>query len=245
DTWHDPYEGFILKALRSIEGQNRIAKWLDRRGYLNLPSGDAMSILEYLHKTVHMQSWTKKEQSQAMWKLYHHIGETVRISTSVDKIKKLEGILIVPIKYKKLTLDNELSHVFKRNKLEYGEIFARKSKEYSHEEEIRLMSSIDLTLIKKAPLDILSFPHETIKEAFQSLVEMGAISNESLEDSMSDFRKKACIKRISIAGIDNFIESVMVPPDASNEFTEKVRLYCEANGLPFEGKSKLYQFELG
>jgi len=47
------------------------------------------------------------------------------------------------------------------------------------------------------------------------------------------------LRKVSFAEIEDFIESVTVDPLATDNHVDKVRLFCEANKIPFAGRSKL------
>lgn len=49
---------------------------------------------------------------------------------------------------------------------------------------------------------------------------------------------------IHIDNISNFIQGVMVHPKAKSSYVNTVKLLCDSNGITFEGKSKLYDFEI-
>lgn len=243
DTWHDPYEGYLLRALQFDEGRKRITKWLDQRRFFDIPSTVVVDSLVGFRKTVHMQSWSRKHQSEAMWKLYSYNGEALRIATSLVKVKQLTGVLIVPVKYTPIGLEKELRRVFRKNKIEVGQVFARKGNEYSHEEEVRLMTSIDMNWLNRSS-GALGAPPEFVRQTISSLVDRGAISTDELETSMKSFYAQACVKQVPFSHVENFVESVMVGPTATKQFSETVRRFCVEHGIHFEGASKLYAFEL-
>ena len=52
------------------------------------------------------------------------------------------------------------------------------------------------------------------------------------------------LRKIDISHIPDFIESVVVDPEAEQSFVDEVERFCDANKIPFGGQSTLNKFEL-
>lgn len=55
---------------------------------------------------------------------------------------------------------------------------------------------------------------------------------------------KEFLRKIDISHIPDFIESVVVDPEAKPDFVDDVREFCLANSIPFGGQSELNKFIL-
>jgi hypothetical protein len=64
------------------------------------------------------------------------------------------------------------------------------------------------------------------------------------QDKSGVVRSDPSLRKVDISHIPDFIESVVVDPEAKDEFVDDVRKFCFANGVPFDGKSALNEFIL-
>jgi len=55
---------------------------------------------------------------------------------------------------------------------------------------------------------------------------------------------KEYLRKIDISHIPDFIESVVVDPEAKPSFVDEVECFCSANKIPFDGQSDLNKFQL-
>ncbi|MFZ5774606.1 MAG: hypothetical protein ACOY3Z_03875 [Thermodesulfobacteriota bacterium] len=243
DTWMDPSEGPILRALDLDEGRKKILSWLGKHSKTDLPPQVLLEILTNLRKTVHMQSWSYNPESNLMWGAYSHQGRAIRISTTKESISQIGGVKIVRMDYKVLPLKHELRRVFKKGKLHLDEVFARKKPEYRDEKELRLITDIDLAWLEKATLP-WGVPPSAIRASCQGIVEQGAMTPDDLEKTVASWILKACVKPVSFGHVNGFIESVLVGPTATPEFVSEVEMFCAENDLHFKGKSEVLTYKL-
>ncbi|HJV83668.1 hypothetical protein [Noviherbaspirillum sp.] len=178
-----------------------------------------------------------------MWEAYGKNGRAIRIGTTREKVGLLKDVSVIDVDYKEIKLSPELSRVFRDGQIHLGEVFRTKKPIYRHECECRLMSNIDTSWIEKGRLPF-SAPPQAIRASIQSLVDQGAMTMAQLEESMAAWFKQACVKPISFAHVPNFIDSVLVGPRATAEFSLEIEQYCRDNGIGFVGKSKMLEFEL-
>lgn len=250
DTWEDINEGYVLRALRTDEGQKKISHILHELGTDRMAAQVAISLLEGMCHSVHMQSWSLTEENDAMWKLYASDGNGIQIATSLVKIDFLEGVGYQNIRYEKLSLREELKRIVtgKQIKLapavviQMDQVFATKSCAYDHEREVRLMTSIDTSLAKfhhqKEPGKIQP---GIARELVTKLISNGDLKPAEMGTIMRQVNHN-WLKQVSFAHIPNFIESVRVSPTATIEFFGKVKKICAENNLKFLGKSELYTY---
>jgi len=158
------------------------------------------------------QCWTQLSESAALWEIYANGSYAIKVKVDYENISKLENIIILEVRY-----DDELiGDPSKTAKIfKYDEEFmALKRTSFKHEEEVRLF------LVDKSIEE-----HQYVKG------EKGFENSEIIAP-----------KRISYAHIDNFIEEVVVDPDAQDWFVETVLLFCKQNNMDVNvSKSDLYK----
>lgn len=131
--WDDPYENFILKSpIRS-------------------PSGD---IRKYdFHNHMYGQCWTLNKASDAMWRIYSHEHNGIRIKTSIRKLlASLDGEdvykpecfrVVGKVRYlKKKELRNYANSIYKYGSLKKDDLFGSllvKRLAFKHERELRIL----------------------------------------------------------------------------------------------------------
>lgn len=243
DTWEDPSEGPVLRALEHDEGRSRILGWLSKNFRSADPPEMWLGVLGHFRKSVHMQSWSGENESSLMWDAYGHAGRAIRISTSREKIALIGGVRAHRVTYEMISLKKELGRIFKNDKVHVEQMFLRKMPIYRHEKELRLVTDIDLSWLEKSQLPY-GVPPSAVKESAQGLVEQGAMTIDGLNETVAAWIKKSCVKSISFAHVENCIESVLVGPRASDEFVDQVKVFCAENGIEFAGKSKMLKFVL-
>lgn len=244
DIWKYPAEGPILRSFDLEGGRQRILDWLKTHasGFDQSPEFLLAHLINF-RKTIHMQSWSRTDESSLMWDSYCHAGREIRIETTGEKVKQLGGVSIVRIDYMPISLRHELAQVFKKGKIHHGEVFRRKKPYWKDEREMRLMTDIDMAWLEKTKLPF-SAPPSAIRQCFQDFVDRGIRTPEDVEKNVASWIKMACLKLIPFGHVDNFIESVLVGPRANEEFVAEVEAFCINHGLNYVGKSKMLKFEL-
>lgn len=247
--WQDPYEGFVIKAMQTDKGRADIIQWFKESNLSSeMPPDVRLGILEKYSKTVHLQSWTKCEGTDALWRIYAFNGNSIRIETTIKNLQRINNINFFPVEYKSISLERELKSIFAGNKIQIHKAFSWKRKAFSHEEEFRLISNIDHEYMPEQQLHQQSqITPDAMLKALQVLLEKGEITQQEYEGGVANINSppKPNIKKvkyISFSHIPNFIESVMVHPTASDWFAETVRHFCNNNQINFLGKSNLYKF---
>lgn len=222
--WEDVKENSYLKSW--IEKQNKNMSRL---------------YAEILADRTFAQSWTSLAESDAMWRIYSYEKQSLRIKVDADKIKLLNSVIAEPVIYDDRYID------YSNSGLRKDEIFlkliAQKRTAFSHEQEIRL---IYVDVPEKSKL------YPAIESMFiASDILNGKPTNIDIEDFGELVKKLSYLNLhhakishpISFAHIDSFISGVLVNPFASSWYVNTVKTYCDLNGIPFEGKSKLYEGE--
>lgn len=193
------------------------------------------------HNKVYAQSWSELSESDAMWRIYAYGNRALRIKIEKESIVLLDDVVSIPVTYsdEKFDLIAEDENVFLSS-------MAYKRTAFSHEKEVRLIKRYRykdktdaemhikaLMVINEHPqqIEVLDsmFPGMTFEEKLHEIVSMLNVGNE----------RKVSLD-ISYAHIPDFIEGVMVHPIAPDWYVDIVQEFCQRNGIPFEGKSKLY-----
>ncbi|SEQ36525.1 DUF2971 domain-containing protein [Nitrosomonas ureae] len=248
DMWQDPYEGFVIKAMKTEQGKLDILQWLSKNHTSNgLPSDVQLHLLDTYSKTMHLQSWTYLSESDALWRIYSHHEKAIRIKTDTKKIEKLNNIAFFRVDYQDMNLNRELKSIFtKDGKMHLHKAFAWKRDVFEHEKEIRLFTHIDNNYLPKE-----QYPQETI-DAFLEGAKNSKDKDEITEADYQNFVRNLNsppetevdfrIKKIPFSHVPEFIESVMVHPNAADWYIQTVKDFCENYQINFVGKSSLYTF---
>lgn len=144
ETWDDPCESYLLKALRSDQGKKEIRDLLDSLDSRVHKGKNHDALLKLLGNQFYGQCWTKKDESDALWRIYSNNKKAIRIEISIEDLKylKYEEIEVVHkhVDYTKtMTLESEVNRVFKKETMNPADIFFAKREAFDHEDEYRVM----------------------------------------------------------------------------------------------------------
>lgn len=239
--WEDPNEGRIFKALKLQEGPKKILGILKQLSLeLAMPT---YATLKYMDSCIHAQSWTKCPENNHFWQVPSGDQYSIRIEVSLENIKRLEHVTAYEIQYVDTTLKNDLVAVVdaKKRQANLAPILLRKRPQYAYEQEIRLLSDIDLDYMRtsRSPRKV-----EMMESALRKLGEVGQISKKEYETGMTDLRSQSMpvpkYRYIKFNHIPDFVKSIMVNPGAPDWFVETVETYCSINNQHFVGKSRFH-----
>ena len=278
--WDDNYEGYFYRKLMHEESMsemfvrfNTLIKDsdLDIDGDLqinitNSKQKTILAMLRYstLYYLIFCISWSKKRESDALWRIYNHNNKSLRISTKINNFKKIEYLNFNVVDYKthlglKKVLDEILVRNINTNHLTFKLFmpFCLKRKEFHHESEVRMfyfhklptIPILNLIRSDKHNAEDLNFIIKGIKTCFD---ESGSFITSNykklLSVYLSPFKDKENsvvpieLKKYNIAPKD-IIDDVMVHPLASDYYVDIIEKYCERFKIDFLGKSKLYEFK--
>ena len=246
DLWEDPYEGALFKIIRTEEGRNKVLQILQNL-FPNpqMPHTVTLELIHRMSPCIHGQSWTKCEESDAIWRIYSNNCMSIRMEVSYTNLNRLEGINIHDIIYDDTYfLQKEVESIVENeNHLNIGGLLLRKRTAFSHEQEVRLLSHLDLTYLHNHRNENEKL---LMKRGLEALRKSGEITRKQENTGLANIykEKQSPVKYISFDNIENFITSVLVHPQAQKWFVETVEKFCEINELRFLGKSKLYTFTL-
>lgn len=241
--WEDPNEGCIFKALKLPEGREKIIGILKQlSSELAMPTY-TITMLEHMDSCIHSQSWTKCPENQHFWQMHSRDQYSIRIEVSLENIKRLEHVTAYEIQYVDKTLKNDLVAVVdvKRRQANLAPILLRKRPQYAYEQEIRLLSDIDLDYMRTSRSPGKA---KMMEPALRKLVEVGQISKKQYETGMTDLGSQSMpvpkYRYIKFNHIPDFVKSIMVNPGAPDWFVETVETYCSINNQHFVGKSRFH-----
>ena len=210
------------------------------------PNMSKMSKLSSYYTTLfitYCQSWTKLEESDALWRIYSHNNCAIRIGIKSKVVNALDDVFIQPVLY------TEHPFIFLKQPHNANTLISTKRKAFSHEKEVRLIHYAEHLLDEGITqrLDVLDelFPRFS-SISFKNKKPNDAESRDFFHFSRvtifeNIFQNIQPVIHIDFSHIQNFIYSVMLHPLAPDWFEETVRDYCKLNDIKFLGKSKLYQ----
>ena len=242
ELWEDPFENYVFKKLESRSGQEEIVKVLEELGLKDIPS--KMLSLCFNKNSVFGQSWSMLSESDALWRIYSSINNSVRISVSIENIEKLsetyDNFYCSAVNYKKsIDLKEEVLNLFKGKDFSIfcvkGMLTKRNS--FSHEKEFRLLYVEDES----------HYSDSFFREEVEKFSDENYVIDDEFYNTLDKVNKisrgRSKIRTVSIENPSKFISSVMLHPQAEDWVDETVSKYCELNKIKYLGRSKLYEFE--
>ena len=201
----------------------------------------AQIIYDSIYNKTYGQCWTKLSESDAMWRIYSYNNRSIRLKVSVDNIKKLSNIEIVPVKYSdKFEIDD------KDIRKAFLQSLAFKRTAFKHEEEVRLLKEYRFKNEEDMDQHIKAFLAINIPEKGYDIAE-SMYPKISIEEKVKELVKKLNIGigrkntiEISFGNIPDFIENIKIHPLAPDWYVSIVEEFCRRNNIPFAGKSTLY-----
>ena len=225
DLWDDPKEGAaFFELLKSIDDEVK------------------KIILFSVYNKTYGQCWTRLSESDAMWRIYSNNNRAIQIKVSIENLKKLPDVQVVPVVY---------SDDFEINDDEKGidsflQSLAMKRIAFQHENEVRLIKHYKFNNTEDAEhhykafyavsnnsesLEILNslYPDITIEEKVKKVLQFLNVGNDKVDTI-----------KVPFDHLSGFIEGAKVHPLAPEWYVDVVEEYCNRNAVPFLGKSTLY-----
>lgn len=214
--WPDAYEGYLFKLLQTKEGKEKFEEVVKR-----VVKEKGMSVTN--DKV--MNTINKIDRTLVRLMCWTDKKDNVEMWNAYSYNSKAIMIKVSTNKigqlnYSLKTIDGEMNIYVGIKKIEY-------------EPELNLYAILS-KMLKEKSLDYT--------EAF--LPKRNIYNYESEYRIAAHTLDENKTLRLSYSDIDDFIEDVMVHPDADDSFVEIVERFCRKNKLPFSGKSKLHTFEI-
>ncbi|MGG2111788.1 hypothetical protein ABFY60_14885 [Lysinibacillus pakistanensis] len=225
--WDDPYELFAINT-----------KFKETVGSADTVSSE-LAVETILHQIIsnklYCQSWTKVDESDALWRIYNHSNTSVRIEIDLNDIKELENVEALDVEY--LDAPYEV-----KGKKSYYDLLKIKRKAFSHEHEVRLVTHYKFKDTDDA--------QEYIKDYLMLSGDPKLYKNIETEDISAEVERIVSKLNVNLekktfhiyyGHIDNFIKSVMLNPLAPEWFNDTLKMVCEQHEINYLGKSELYK----
>ncbi|MCY9457352.1 hypothetical protein [Bacillus inaquosorum] len=223
--WDDPYE---LKFIES-----KIKKTIDSGSYSKENTVETI-ILNIMKHKLYCQSWTKLDESDALWRIYNHNNTSVRIEVDLNDISKLKNVEALEVEY----LDDPYQMV---EKVPFYDLIRIKRKAFSHEQELRLVTHYKFNGAEDVKEYVKDFLKLSGNSKFYKNIESEKIPDEVARIiSKLNLNLKDKTYQVCYGHIDNFIKSVMLNPFAPEWFNDTLKMFCETYGINYLGKSQLY-----
>lgn len=241
DSWEDPYENFMMKKLKTIEGKKEILSECSKIKKIEHPS---IVLLSFVMSRIiyYAQCWTKYSQTDALWRIYNYNNMTIRIGVLKNKIESVPDIKMHQVKYvKDFPVNNCINSMIDNDSddIMIDESLLYKREAFSHEGEVRLLSvSGDIGRLLYNSQSLIKSKDWTYDKEFE---EFDSLINAMFEESKIVNVKD--VKYIDIHNSSEFIDSVMLHPLAPDWFDSTLREYCRVNNINYIGKSKLYELQ--
>ncbi len=225
----DPFELHYFHQ-RTQNRMNRSQKTLDQE-FIG-------SILEkIIANKLYIQSWSKLDESDALWRIYSHSGTSVRIEVDRGKISLLNDVKILDITYE------GCSENYDNDEDEFYKIIGIKRKAFIHENEVRLIKHykfIDTDDANKHLTAYLAL-NGPLYQYFEK-IEIDDLKEE-INRLVKFINQNLQCKTIPVSfeKVDNFLESAMLNPFAPDWVNDTLELFCKQYGVKYLGKSKLYK----
>lgn len=226
--WDDPSEYDLFNS-------NFRNAFLSSEGGLDTESTGA--VLEYIVSwNTYCQSWTRLDESDALWRIYEFNNTSIRITNDTDNLDYLYDVMVFYVEY----VDNYEDKT--KRIVEFYDVIKIKRRAFEHEQEVRLIHHMKFKDTEEANLCVSDFIRLTTRDPkFFQHIDIEDIPEEvSKMESRLNYLVKNKVKSIDFSGVSNFIEGVLVNPFAADWFCDTVEPFCDNNGIGFEGKSKLY-----
>lgn len=133
--WDDPYEYKLLEKnfKRMIDSSNSITD-----------TSTLGAILEHIvSMKLYCQSWTKLDESDALWRIYNHNNTSVRIETDLSNISKLDNVEALEVRY----MDDPEAAIEVST---FYDLVRTKRRAFAHECELRLVTHFKFNGSKEA-----------------------------------------------------------------------------------------------
>lgn len=262
-NWDDGYEGFLFSNMETEEEIKTLVSIMYndvcQKNY-NAVIDNVLKMADYKYIT-RAQCWTTHAESDAMWRIYSYQNKAVRIKTNYDKLLAHAKELYPdnPVVLEKIIYDaDKVMDVQSQNDLmrasrKVYETYLHKRPAFSHESEYRILVG---------PIDFITEADEkTIKNCQTQVYEFVATGKPSIDEiinKMTELLHCACNNSIRknvledkteymlLMGdehITDFIEGVMVHPNAEDWYVNIIKELCEVHKLNFEGQSQIYKLK--
>lgn len=202
-------------------------------------------LLGILDKT-YAQCWSQLEESDAMWRIYSYAQRALRIKVRRDSFCKLNPEIIVKDVIYTNEIDESIATLvdIKNNLMQ---LWSYKRKAFEHEKETRVILPYKYPDEEAVEEHIRAYVGLYSDDSAQQVSFIESFKKGSIKENieyaaaLTNANKRDAVRKVPFSHCVDFIQGVLVHPLAPSWYVETVRTFCENNGIPFEGKSTLYQ----
>ncbi len=246
--WLDPYEGYVYAAVKTAEGRKRVAAELAKH-MQPVPAEGALQLLTILDSLYFVQCWSRKPESDALWRIYSHDNMSVRIEVDQASFSLLEYVFVDNVIYlPNLNLESEVRELLSADGLSlHGRrALLTKRDAFQHEEEVRIIVQGDTENMTRAATQPGYV--EQWQQALTQAVQAGQMPPTEASSILSRVRDEhgppRKLLRKSFDHVPQFVKSLMLHPLAPSWLDDTLAEYCRIHGIHYLGKSKLYDFSI-
>ncbi|WP_273850626.1 DUF2971 domain-containing protein [Guptibacillus spartinae] len=225
--WDDPYELNLIES--------KLKKTTDSADSISTKHALETILQQIITNKLYCQSWTKINESDALWRIYNNNNTSVRIEIDLNDISKLENVEDLEVEYVE-----DLNEIVEKDS--FYDLIKIKRKAFSHESEIRLVTHYKFNGTEDA--------QEYVKDYLKLSGDSWLYKDIAIEEISTEVKRiisklnlnlKDKTFQVYYGHIDNFINSVMLNPFAPEWFNKTLKMFCEQNGINYLGKSELYR----
>ena len=217
--WPDQYELYWLKCLQSEKGKKEFDDYI--KGLNNdkinkeWTKKSATELCDLTYKKCYAICYTESRDSELMWRAYSDNNKSIMISTTEDKVR---------------SLGNNYSAGY----------YYLKEIQYDLEERGSFTEFLERMNIYPGSVGYDDFDEWFLhkRKCFNYEEEVRLVV---LPDDLN--ARNGEIIMIDIPVLSDFIDEVMVNPLAKDEHVELTNKICTHFGIPFQGRSRIYDFE--
>ncbi|MDQ7158908.1 hypothetical protein RCG63_02720 [Lactococcus lactis] len=220
--WDDPFE---LEIFNKFMEQKKYSTGFDLEWILK----------SIIPNNLFAMSWTRLEESDALWRIYSDNNQSVRISVDEEMLANLPNCILRDVKYENINGEENLLNS------DFYDLFSRKRKAFDHEKEVRLINHIKFpndTIELKKYIKAILIVHFKKFELVPKNINLEEFLDSQIK--LINGNHTEVIKKIPVTPINQFIKSVQLNPRAQDWQDDMMKTFCKKFNLNYLGKSALY-----
>lgn len=213
--WNDQYENYLLQMLEHDEANSKIENILSSKGKYNPEQIEKiMTETKEICSMARCLCFSKSYDAEVMWNAYNYGNEAIMWTTTGKKLTEL-GRNVYKLELQKVNYDLDTEPERKRYK--------------------EFLGQISMSGKQVGFRDIFNFfTHKRECFSYENEYRLINIRAKDAEEETRSF---------NIPCLSDFITGVMVHPLADESYVSLIEKICKDYHLPFEGKSKIYEFD--
>ena len=251
DCWEDTFEGYMLHMLDSQDGMQSVLDRLyvisGRNQWITIRN---LSKLLRSRYACYGQCWSKKPDSDAMWRIYAYDKKAIQLVSSVGKIQEMIDnsvwagleVEIQEVKYDIKDEKEALNKILVPN-AKIDTAYFHKRPAFEHEAEVRILLN-DLKKYENVDVFASAAIRSNLKFVDKSKTETEQI-REAVTHLVSGKGGYLAVApneiKLKITEMKQYIDGIRIHPQALNWYVDLIRKICKNYRISFLGKSDLYR----